>query len=129
MTPVDRFNSPGDAWSRRQFMRNGFGSLALVCTFGSPSALKGSSVTTSAARRSQAVTPFAPFQRDLPIPPELKPVSTRRGADVYDVDIKEGMAEILSGYQTPIYGYDGIYPGPTIRARKGRTTVVRQKNR
>ena len=23
-----------DAWSRRDFMRNGFGSLALVCTFG-----------------------------------------------------------------------------------------------
>ena len=39
------------------------------------------------------------------------------------------MAEVLPGYQTPIYGYEGIYPGPTIRARKGGARVVRQTNR
>ena len=38
------------------------------------------------------------------------------------------MAEILPGFQTPIYGYEGVYPGPTIRARKGRKVVVRQRN-
>ena len=38
------------------------------------------------------------------------------------------MADILPGFQTPVYGYEGIYPGPTIRARKGREAVVRQKN-
>ena len=83
---------------------------------------------TSAARRAQAASPFKPFQRDLPIMPELSPVSTKNGTDVYEVDIKEGTAEILPGFETPIYGYEGIYPGPTIRARKGRTAVVRQKN-
>ena len=129
MTPMDGFRPPADAWSRRKFMQNGFGSLALVCTFAAPSSLRGSSVTTSAARRAQARSPFTPFQRDLPIMPELKPVSTRQGADVYDVDIREGLAEILPGFQTPIYGYDGVYPGPTIRARKGRAAIVRQKNR
>ena len=51
-----------------------------------------------------------------------------KGVDVYDVDIREGLAEILPGFQTPIYGYDGIYPGPTIRARKGRAAIVRQHN-
>ena len=60
--------------------------------------------------------------------PELSPVSTKNGTDVYEVDIKEGTAEILPGFETPIYGYEGIYPGPTIRARKGRTAVVRQNN-
>ena len=49
--------------------------------------------------------------------------------DVYDVDIREGLAEILPGFQTPIYGYEGIYPGPTIVARKGRAAIVRQSNR
>ncbi len=77
-----------------------------------------------AGRRS----PFTPFARDLPIAPELSPVSTRQGVDVYDVDIKEGLAEILPGYETPIYGYEGVYPGPTIRARKGRPAIVRQHN-
>ena len=42
--------------------------------------------------------------------------------------MREGTAEVLPGFQTPIYGYNGIYPGPTIRARTGRETVVRQHN-
>jgi FtsP/CotA-like multicopper oxidase with cupredoxin domain len=110
-------------------MRNGSFSIALLCTFGSPAAPTGKRVVTSAARRAQAGSPFAPFQRDLPIMPELSPVSTRNGVDVYDVDIREGMAEILPGFQTPIYGYEGVYPGPVIRARKGRPAIVRQHNR
>jgi FtsP/CotA-like multicopper oxidase with cupredoxin domain len=132
---MSSFRPPADAWSRRDFMRNGSYSLALVCTFGTTSSLKGDTITksakttTSAARRSQAGSPFKPFQRDLPIMPELSPVSTRNGTDVYEVDIEEGLAEILPGFETPIYGYNGVYPGPTIRARKGRTVVVRQNNR
>ena len=84
---------------------------------------------TSAGRRVQAQTPFLPFRAELPIMPELAPVVRERGVDVYDVDIREGLAEILPGFQTPIYGYEGIYPGPTIRARKGRAAIVRQTNR
>ena len=126
---MSSFRPPADAWSRRDFMRNGSYSIALLCTFGSTSSLKGDKVTTSAARRSQAASPFKPFQRDLPIMPELDPVSTRNGVDVYEIDIKEGMAEVLPGFETPIYGYEGVYPGPTIRARKGRPAIVRQRNR
>jgi FtsP/CotA-like multicopper oxidase with cupredoxin domain len=55
-------------------------------------------------------------------------VRSERGVDFYEVEIREGLAEILPGFQTPIYGYDGVYPGPTIRARKGRGSVVRQHN-
>src|SRR4051794_21530824 len=98
------FRPPADAWSRRDFMRNGSYSIALLCTFAAPSSLKGKALTTSAARRSQASSPFTPFARDLPIAPQLKPVSTKAGADVYDVDITEGLAEILPGFQTPVYG-------------------------
>ena len=61
--------------------------------------------------------------------PELAPVARRGGADVYDVEIRNAMAEVLPGFQTPIYGYNGVYPGPTIRARKGRPAIVRQRNR
>ena len=116
-------------WSRRDFMRNGSYSIALLCTFGTPSAFKGNSVVTSAARRAQAGSPFVPFQRDLPIMPELAPVSSRGGIDVYDIEIRDAVAEVLPGFQTPIYGYNGVYPGPTIRARKGRPAIVRQRNR
>ena len=78
--------------------------------------------------RAQARSPFEPFQRGLPRVPELLPVSSTRTQDTYEIAIREGMADILPGFQTPIYGYEGVYPGPTIRARKGRKVVVRQRN-
>jgi spore coat protein A len=126
---MNPFRPPADAWSRRDFMRNSMGSFALLCTIGGTETLGGKKVVTSAARRAKAASPFAPFQVDLPIMPQLSPVRSERGVDVYDIDIREGLAEILPGFQTPIYGYEGIYPGPTIRARKGRAAIVRQSNR
>jgi FtsP/CotA-like multicopper oxidase with cupredoxin domain len=125
---VKPFRSPADAWSRREFMRNGFSSVALLCTVAAPGRLRGKSEVTSAALRAQGRSPFEPFQRDLPRLPELLPANTSGGKDFYDVTVREGMAEVLPGFQTPIYGYDGVYPGPLIRARKGREAVVRQKN-
>ena len=109
-------------------MRNGFASVALVCTLTSPASLGGRRVVTSAAMRAQAQSPFAPFRRDLPRIPDLKPVRRTRTRDVYDITMREATAEILPGFQTPIYGYNGIYPGPTIRSRTGREAIVRQRN-
>ena len=125
---MNPFRPPADAWTRRDVMRNGMASFALLCTVGAPSALTGKKVQTSAARRAQAQSPFRPFQRDLPIMPELSPIRSTRRLDEYDVAIREGLAEILPGFQTPIYGYDGVYPGPTIVARKGRKAIVNQRN-
>ena len=120
---------PEDAWSRRDFMRNGFSSVALLCTVASPAALKGRrSLVTSAALRAQSRSPFEPFRRDLPRIPELLPIRRTRTADVYESKIRQGIADVLPGFQTPIYGYQGIYPGPTIRARKGRRVIVQQHN-
>jgi spore coat protein A len=118
---------PADAWSRRDFMRNGFASLAFVCALG-PASSRPRKLVTSAAMRAQARSPFEPFRRDLPRIPELLPVQSTRTRDVYELAIREGIADVLPGFQTPIYGYDGVYPGPTIRARKGREVVVRQRN-
>jgi spore coat protein A, manganese oxidase len=122
------FRPPADAWSRRDFLRNSFGAAALVCTIGGPGTIGGKPLQTSAGRRALAQSVFAPFQRDLPIMPEAAPVATENGVAVYDLDIREGIAEILPGMQTPIYGYDGIYPGPTIRAHKGEAAIVRARN-
>ena len=125
---MNPFKPPAEAWTRRDVMRNGFFSAALLCTLGPKSLLSGPKVVTSAARRTQQASAFQPFQVDLPLMPELVPVRSTRTTDFYEVAIREGMAEILPGYQTPIYGYEGVYPGPTIRARKGRTAVVKQTN-
>jgi FtsP/CotA-like multicopper oxidase with cupredoxin domain len=111
-------------------MRNGVGGFAVLCSLTGPFGAVGGKqkVVTSAAMRAQARSPFQPFRRDLPIPPEL--VSVRRTADeeIYESTIRDGLAEILPGFETPIYGYEGVYPGPTIRARRGRTTIVNRRN-
>ncbi|HEY6737932.1 MAG TPA: multicopper oxidase domain-containing protein [Actinopolymorphaceae bacterium] len=69
-----------------------------------------------------------PFTRPLPIPPVLRPTGSDRTTDYYDVTQKVGSEEILPGYTTPIWGYNGIFPGPTIESRRGRRTVVRHHN-
>jgi FtsP/CotA-like multicopper oxidase with cupredoxin domain len=47
---------------------------------------------------------------------------------LYEMDQKDGVHEIIPGVQTPIRGYDGIYPGPTFRSRMCEPMVLRVKN-
>jgi spore coat protein A len=42
--------------------------------------------------------------------------------------MKAGKAEILPNLETPVLGYDGLFPGPTIRAKRGKPIEVRQIN-
>mgnify|MGYP001198374888 FL=1 len=72
--------------------------------------------------------PVEPFQVPLPIPPVLKPVRSDASADYYEMVQREATAEILPGYRTTIWGYEGIFPGPTIEARSGRQVIIRQRN-
>lgn len=72
--------------------------------------------------------PRAPFQVPLQLLPVLAPTSTDATTDYYDITMQVGQREILSGRLTTIWGYNGLYPGPTIKATRGRTVVVRQLN-
>ncbi|MEV6348660.1 multicopper oxidase family protein [Actinoplanes sp. NPDC051851] len=69
-----------------------------------------------------------PFIRPLPIPPILTPVRSDATGDHYEITQRPGTAEILPGIATPIWGYDGMFPGPTIVATSGRPVVVRHRN-
>jgi spore coat protein A, manganese oxidase len=69
-----------------------------------------------------------PFSMPLPVPPVLEPVRREDGVDVYEIVQQERRTEILPGLMTPIWGYNGIFPGPTIEARRDRSVVVRQRN-
>jgi spore coat protein A len=55
-------------------------------------------------------------------------VRTDANTDYYELRQREGQAEILPGLDTKVWGYDGIFPGPTIEARSGRRVVVHQRN-
>jgi FtsP/CotA-like multicopper oxidase with cupredoxin domain len=71
----------------------------------------------------------APFQADLPIPPILQPVSRDETTDFYEITQRAATNEYIPGISTPMWGYNGIVPGPTILARKGRRMVVTHFNR
>jgi FtsP/CotA-like multicopper oxidase with cupredoxin domain len=67
----------------------------------------------------------APFTAALPIPPLKEPaVDADLTSDAYTIVERRGQAQIIPGITTPIWGYDGITPGPTIIARKGRPVKV-----
>lgn len=130
------FEEARESYSRRQVLQAAAG----VAFFCSTINLPGKSMTqapkvlgrrkplTSAARKTAARKAFAPFERDLPIPTVLQPSSLGGDADEYQITMQPGTAEILPGLETPILGYNGTFPGPTIKARVGRKVVVRQRN-
>ena len=57
------------------------------------------------------------------------PIAPDGDCDYYDVVMKPGLQEIVPGTFTPIWGYGGVYPGPTFFAPRNRTSVVRFVNR
>ena len=69
-----------------------------------------------------------PFQVPLPRPAVLKPAATEPDIDCYELDARPAAATLLPGLTTPIWGYNGTFPGPTIEARRGRRVSVRLRN-
>ena len=68
------------------------------------------------------------FTVPLQIPPTLTPSSIDATTDYYDLTMQVGVKQILPGAPTTIWGYNGIFPGPTIIAKRDRRVVVRQLN-
>ncbi|MFD1546888.1 multicopper oxidase family protein [Nonomuraea guangzhouensis] len=64
------------------------------------------------------------FAVPLPIPKTAVPV--RPGH--YEVVQRAAKVEIIPGTTTEIWGYDGIFPGPTFELRRGGRTVIRVRN-
>ncbi len=69
-----------------------------------------------------------PFSVPLPIPPVLQPIRSDASGDYYELTMKSGRAQLRDGPATEIWGFDGIWPRPTIRATRGRPTHVRATN-
>ncbi|MEU6127046.1 multicopper oxidase domain-containing protein [Streptomyces sp. NPDC047123] len=68
------------------------------------------------------------FTKPMPNMPVLRPTFRTATADHYDVTMRPVRKEILPGVQTDLLTYNGNFPGATIKARSGRTVVVRQRN-
>ncbi|MEP6814239.1 MAG: multicopper oxidase domain-containing protein, partial [Marmoricola sp.] len=70
----------------------------------------------------------APFTVPFTIPPVIKPVRSDLTTDYYHVSMAPTVVEMLPGYKTPMWAYNGSVPGPTFRCTQGRKAVVRQVN-
>jgi spore coat protein A len=69
-----------------------------------------------------------PFTRPLAIPPVLAPTRSDSTSDYYNIAQKAAMAQILPDVRTQIWGYNGIFPGPTIRSRSARRAIITHRN-
>ena len=81
----------------------------------------------AASRIAESKLP-RPYTVPFWTPPVLQPVRTDEQADYYRITQSAFVGEILPGIKTPLWGYNGSVPGPTIKARRGRPTVMRQIN-
>ncbi|MDF2707173.1 MAG: copper oxidase [Nonomuraea muscovyensis] len=116
------------AMARRRVLGIG-GALGLMAVTGlsTSAALARRPPFTGAELRSAVPLPPA-FQVSLPLPSVLAPVSTSGGADHYEITQREATAEILPGVRTPLWTYEGTFPGPTIESRRGRPITVTHRN-
>jgi FtsP/CotA-like multicopper oxidase with cupredoxin domain len=69
------------------------------------------------------------FRTPLPIPPTARPTRVTAAADHYVVTQRVARANLLPDRTTEIWGFDGVFPGPTFRGRRGRPMVVTVRNR
>lgn len=70
-----------------------------------------------------------PFQNPLPLLPVARTARQDAGTDYYEFTVRPATAQILPGMTTGIWGYEGVFPGPTIEARRGRRVSLRLRNR
>ena len=105
--------------SRRQMLRNSALSLAAL-TF-SPRQLLG-----QMNMEPSASSPWLDLFADpLRIPPVLTPVM-RGKTQFYTTTMRAGLAKVHRDLpRTVVWGFDGLFPGPTIKATKGQPVMIR----
>jgi FtsP/CotA-like multicopper oxidase with cupredoxin domain len=122
--------------SRRDLLRLGIG-VAGVAAVGEIARPRAAEALGGGDSGPPTPIKFTPFTRELPVPVTLAPVApfattcrftTGTAPRFYSVTMRKAFTEIIPGVQTEIWGYQGLYPGPTIRGRMGTPDVVRQIN-
>ncbi len=77
---------------------------------------------------ASAIGELEPFVDALRIPPVLKPKIVKK-VDTYNIVMQAGSAKCHRDLPaTEIWGYNGIFPGPTIVANRNRAVSIRQTN-
>jgi FtsP/CotA-like multicopper oxidase with cupredoxin domain len=89
---------------------------------------------TAAAPPAQRPTPIPPspsvdhFSVRLPLLTALQPTRSDGAMDYYELTEHVSQVEILPGLSTTAWTHNGMFPGPLIRATRGRPATVRVRN-
>ena len=126
---------------RRDLIRMGLaagGALAATPLFGrltdGPDGADTVNLMAVASRSDDDAGPppkFPRFSQPFRVPPVLRPSRVANGVRFYELEQRPALQQILPKQfpPTPIFGFNGIYPGPTItQTRGGDLTVVANKN-
>ncbi|HEX2175210.1 MAG TPA: multicopper oxidase domain-containing protein [Nocardioidaceae bacterium] len=117
--------------TRRDVLKiGGLGMLGAVGGVGLPWGAGLGAKSASELDPSRMPTPFG---TEFTRPPVLRPSRSIRGADGvwvdhYSVTERTGSAALVAGARTPVWGYEGLAPGPTVNTRQGRRSVFRVRN-
>ncbi len=112
--------------SRREFLRR-------IAAFGGAAICLSRFRTHAQGHAHSGVTPSAfpalePFVDALRIPPVLKPKKVKK-VDTYNITMQTGLVKCHRDLpMTEIWGYNGIFPGPTIVAKRNRAVSIRHMN-
>ncbi|NEK58756.1 multicopper oxidase family protein [Geodermatophilus sabuli] len=114
--------------SRRDVLKVGaLGAAALSLPF-----LPGPLAAKRAGELKEGELP-RPYTTAFALPPDLTPTGSvtvgGRERPLYVIEQRQFQARILPRFQTTMWGYNGTFPGPTIRAVRGTPIVVRQINK
>jgi spore coat protein A, manganese oxidase len=88
---------------------------------------RSASAGTSQSRMAASKLP-KPFSVPFAVPPVLAPYRTDATTDFYRIAMRPLQADVLPGFKTPLWGYNGQVPGPTIHVQQGRQTIMRHIN-
>ena len=106
--------------SRRDFLR-------LALAGGAALALPRPAFATGLSSADPAAVP-EPFTVPLRIPRVLTPVRSTEQRDYFVTKMRPARRRILQGKRTPVWSFDGAFPGPTIKVTRGREAIVRRIN-
>jgi spore coat protein A, manganese oxidase len=107
------------AMSRRRF-------LQAVTTAATTAMMPGGAVLrVSDAAAGRPSASLARFVDPLPIPRRARPHRSVDGTPVVRITMRQVRQKLHRGlHPTTVWGYDGLYPGPTIEARRGEPLAV-----
>lgn len=73
-------------------------------------------------------TDLSASNNQLPIPPLLEDQNPEEGKAEFHLQVQNGQAEFVDGYEADTLGYNGSYLGPVIRVNRGDEVTINVQN-